>query len=215
VTRPIRILIIDDHPLLRRGLALLFDGEADLEVVGEAATPAEALEILGICTPDVVLLDINLSGANGIALIHDLRAGRRQIRILIISMYDDLTHVGAAYAAGVDGYVTKSASPTELMTAIRTVARGTPYRNPSLAPRENPNTTESSLSPRESQVLQHLALGFTNHDIATALDVSVKTIETHRARMMSKLNAHSRADLVRHAIARGLLDPDAAPTAPN
>ena len=208
-------MLIDDHPLLRRGLALLFDRETDLEVVGEAGTPAEALALLDTCAPDVVLLDINLSGASGIALIHELRAVRRQIRILIISMYDDLTHVGAAYAAGVDGYVTKSASHIELMTAIRTVARGMPYRNPALAPRENPNTTETTLSPREGQVLQQLALGFTNHDIATALHVSVKTIETHRARVMGKLNAHSRADLVRHAIARGLLDPDVASTKAN
>jgi DNA-binding NarL/FixJ family response regulator len=158
-----------------------------------------------------VLLDVHLPGASGIAGIRRLRETSHEIHIVILSMYDDFEHVRRAFAEGAEGYVVKSSTHGELLDALRAVARGEVYRDPSLPNPDGPNATRSPievLSPREREVLQLLALGNTNHEIADELVVSVKTVETHRAHIMNKLKVDSRAELVQHALAAGLLEVD-------
>jgi len=207
----LRVMVVDDHAILRRGLALMIAREPDLVLIAEAATIEDALREAERHTPDVVLLDAHLPDANGIAAIRRLRGISPGIHIVILSMYDDSEHARRAFAAGAEGYVVKSSTHDELIEALRSVAGGTPYRDPSLPSTDGPHAVQSAidvLSPREREVLRLLALGNTNHEIAADLVVSVKTVETHRAHIMNKLKAESRADLVRHALGAGLLDAD-------
>ena len=207
----VRILIVDDHAILRRGLSLMIAREPDLELAGEAGTIAEALEAAARTAPDVVILDIHLPDGSGISAIAPLRALRPAPGIVVLSMYDDFEHVRRAFAEGAGAYVVKSSTQEALLEAIRAVAAGGSYRDASLPNPNGPDPARSpidALSPRELEVLRLLALGNTNHEIADELVVSVKTVETHRAHIMSKLKADSRAALVQHALAAGLLGPD-------
>jgi len=211
MTAPARILLVDDHAILRRGMRLLFAREPDLEVVAEAATIADALEAADQTAPDVVILDIHLPDGSGIGAIGPLRAHVPGVHIVVLSMYDDFEHVRRAFAEGADAYVVKSSTEDELIAAVRTVAGGGTYRDATLPNPNGPHPLRSpidTLSPRELEVLRLLALGNTNHEIAEELVVSVKTVETHRAHIMSKLKADSRAALVQHALGAGLLGPD-------
>ena len=211
MTAPARILIIDDHVILRRGLGLVFGTESDMEVVGEAGTVAEGLAAAAELQPDVAVLDIHLPDGSGIAAIRPLHERAPVMAIVVLSMYDDFDHVRRAFAEGAIGYVLKSSTQDELLTAIRSAMRGTTYRGPGVPDPASPRTPDrpmSTLSPRELEVLRMLVLGNTNHEIADALVVSVKTVETHRAHIMRKLKADSRAALVRQALAAGLLGPD-------
>jgi two-component system response regulator NreC len=207
----VRILIVDDHAILRRGLGLLIAREPDLAVVAEAGTIAEALEAAVRTAPDVVILDIHLPDGSGIGAIGPPRELVPGVHIVVLTMYDDFEHVRRAFAEGADAYVVKASTQDELLEAVRTVASGGTYRDASLPNPNGPHTVRSpidTLSPRELEVLRLLALGNTNHEIADALVVSVKTVETHRAHIMSKLKADSRAALVQHALSAGLLGPD-------
>ena len=211
MTRPLRIMVVDDHAMLRRGLGLVIAREDDLELVAEAACVEDAVREARRTSPNIVLLDVHLPGASGIAGIRRLRETSHEIHIVILSMYDDFEHVRRAFAEGAEGYVVKSSTHGELLDALRAVARGEVYRDPSLPNPDGPNATRSPievLSPREREVLQLLALGNTNHEIADELVVSVKTVETHRAHIMNKLKVDSRAELVQHALAAGLLAVD-------
>jgi len=211
MSAPVRLLLVDDHAILRRGMELLMAHEPDLEIVGEAGTIAEALEAAAGTAPDVAILDIHLPDGSGIAAIRPLRELRPALGVVMLSMYDDFDHVRRAFAEGADAYVVKSSTQDDLLTAIRTVAAGGTYRDPSLPSPDGPHQARrpiDTLSPRELEVLRLLALGNTNHEIADALVVSVKTVETHRAHIMSKLKADSRAALVQHALGAGLLGPD-------
>lgn len=211
MTSPIRILIVDDHAILRRGLSLMIAREPDLEIVGEAGSVAEALDTAARTNPDVVVLDIHLPDGSGIDAIAPLHRQLPGVRIVMLTMYDDFEHVRRAFAEGADGYVVKSSAQEELLDAVRTVAAGGTYRDDSLPTPDGPHPVRSpidTLSPRELEVLRLLALGNTNHEIADTLVVSVKTVETHRAHIMSKLKADSRAALVQHALGAGLLGPD-------
>jgi two-component system response regulator NreC len=211
MTRPLRIMVVDDHAMLRRGLGLVIAREDDLELVAEAACVEDAVREARRTSPNVVLLDVHLPGVSGIAGIRRLRETSHEIHIVILSMYDDFEHVRRAFAEGAEGYVVKSSTHDELLDALRAVARGEVYRDPSLPNPDGPNATRSPievLSPREREVLQLLALGNTNHEIAEELVVSVKTVETHRAHIMNKLKVDSRAELVQHALAAGLLEVD-------
>jgi two-component system, NarL family, response regulator NreC len=206
-----RIVIVDDHVLLRRGLGLLFAGERDLEVVGEAGTVADALTEVDAAQPDVIVLDIHLPDGSGIGAIRTLLERSPGSAIVMLSMYDDFDHVRRAFAEGAVGYVLKSSDQDELVAAIRSARSGECYRGrgvPDPASPRTPDRPMSTLSPRELEVLRLLVLGNTNHEIADALVVSVKTVETHRAHIMRKLKADSRAALVRQALAAGLLGPD-------
>ena len=206
-----RILVVDDHTILRRGLGLLFDAEPDLDLVGEAGTVASALTAAATLQPDVAILDIHLPDGSGIAAIRPLQERAPATAIVMLSMYDDFDHVRRAFAEGAIGYVLKSSTQDELVAAIRSAVRGKTYRGPGVPDPASPRTPDrpmSTLSPRELEVLRMLVLGNTNHEIADALVVSVKTVETHRAHIMRKLKADSRAALVRQALAAGLLGPD-------
>jgi DNA-binding NarL/FixJ family response regulator len=211
MSTPVRLLLVDDHAILRRGMGLLIAREPDLEIVGEAGTIAEALEAAASAAPDVAILDVHLPDGSGIGAIGPLRELRPALGVVMLSMYDDFDHVRRAFAEGADAYVVKSSTQDDLLTAVRTVAAGGTYRDPSLPSPDGPHQVRrpiDTLSPRELEVLRLLALGNTNHEIADALVVSVKTVETHRAHIMSKLKADSRAALVQHALGAGLLGPD-------
>jgi two-component system response regulator NreC len=211
VTPPIRILLIDDHAILRRGVALLVERQPDMDIVGEAGSIADGLRAAEDIAPDVVILDIHLPDGSGITAIRPLRDRLPTAAVLVMSMYDDFDHVRRAFAEGAIGYVVKSSGADELLDAIRTAARGEIFRSPGLPDRAHPHDDGDpidTLSPRELEVLRLLALGNTNHEIAETLVVSVKTVETHRAHIMGKLKADSRAALVRHALGAGLLGPD-------
>ena len=209
----IRVLIVDDHAVVRAGLRLLLDAEDDIETVGEAGDAREALFEARSTKPDVVLMDVVLGDKSGVDVTPELIHEQPQARVLVLSMQDDPRYVREAFAAGAHGYVLKEAADTELVTAVREVARGGSYVHPALGARmaaadaAAANAAEHDpLSDREREVLRLLALGHTNQEIAQMLFISVRTAETHRAHIMQKLRLETRAELVRYALAQGLLD---------
>ena len=213
---PIRVLIADDHALLRAGLRMLLSAQEDIEVVGEAGDGLQALARIRQLAPDVALLDITMPGMGGLEVLPQIRESSPRTRILILTMHDDEGYLRKALAGGACGYILKQAADTELLSAIRAVHAGGTYLHAAhtkllledmidrhkARPSEEP---EVRLSPREEEVLRLIALGYTNQQAADALYLSVKTVETYRARLMSKLGLHSRADLVRYAMEKGLL----------
>jgi two-component system, NarL family, response regulator NreC len=208
-----RILIVDDHAVVRTGLRLLLDGEAGLETVAEAGTARDAVFEARKHKPDVILMDVVLPDKNGIAATPDVLAEAPGAKVLVLSMEDDPTYVREAFAAGASGYVLKEAADTELVTALKQVAAGESYVHPGLGARMVAAEAEASaraeadpLSDREREVLRLLALGHTNQEIAKMLYISVRTAETHRAHIMRKLRLTTRAELVRYALAQGLLE---------
>jgi two-component system, NarL family, response regulator NreC len=212
----IRVLIVDDHAVVRAGLRLLLDAEDDIETVGEAGDAREAIFEARSTKPDVVLMDVVLGGKSGIEVTSELLHEDPEARILVLSMQDDPRYVREAFAAGAHGYVLKEAADTELVTAVREVARGGRYVHPTLGARMAAADAAAAdaadhdpLSDREREVLRLLALGHTNQEIAQMLYISVRTAETHRAHIMQKLRLETRAELVRYALAQGLLEPEA------
>lgn len=213
---PTRILIIDDHAVLRGGLKMLIDAETDLRVVGEAGSLAEGLTLLATLHPDVITLDLSMPGPSGVAAVERLRNAAPAARIVVLTMHDDPSYVRAALALGAHAFVNKSAADSELITALRAVAAGGTFvdmktqtavaQMPRSKPAESAPVDE--LSQREREVLAAVAQGQTNQQVADHLGVSVKTIESYRARMMKKLGLKQRADLVRVAIELGLLKSD-------
>ncbi len=208
----IRVLVCDDHTLVRSRLRRLLESEPAFEVVGEAADAEQALAAVGRQRPDVVLLDIVMPGRSGIAAIPDLLAASPETRILVLSMQDDPSYVRQAFAAGSHGYLLKEVADADLIQAIQDVAAGHRYVHPALGARlaaaeaEAHDRAEADpLSVREHEVLRLLALGHTNQEIAKQLFISVRTAETRRARIMQKLRLASRAELVRYALATGEL----------
>jgi DNA-binding NarL/FixJ family response regulator len=208
----IRVLIVDDHAVVRAGLRLLLDAEDDIETVGEAGNAREAIFETRSTKPDVVLMDVVLGDKSGIDVTPELIHEQPQARVLVLSMQDDPRYVREAFAAGAHGYVLKEAADTELVTAVREVARGGSYVHPALGARMAAADAAAAdaaehdpLSDREREVLRLLALGHTNQEIAQMLFISVRTAETHRAHIMQKLRLETRAELVRYALAQGLL----------
>jgi DNA-binding NarL/FixJ family response regulator len=220
----IRVLLADDHTLLRAGLRMLINAEPDLEVVGEAADCREALTKVRALKPDVLTLDLTMPGGSSIQLIEQLRREHPQTQVLVLTMHDDPAYLRAALAAGSAGYVVKAAADTELLSGIRAVCEGRvvvhvsrPTAQPALEPEgeaESRPTGTARLSSREREVLTLLARGHTNQESARLLYLSVKTIETYRARIADKLGLRSRADLVRYALEVGLLGPEASSQEP-
>jgi DNA-binding NarL/FixJ family response regulator len=209
----ISVLIVDDHAVVRSGLRLLLEAEDDMTVVGEAGTARDAVFELRSSKADVVLMDVAMPGGSGIDVIPQLLHEAPETKILMLSMQDDPNYVRQAFEAGASGYVLKEAADSEVVAAVRDVAAGRSYVNPALGARLVAAESEARkraeadpLSDREREVLRLLALGHTNQEIAKMLYISVRTAETHRAHIMQKLNLRSRADLVRHALASGLLD---------
>jgi two-component system, NarL family, response regulator NreC len=213
----IRVLVVDDHAVVRAGLRLLLDSQDDLETVGEAGDAREALFQARATKPDVVLMDVMLgTGKSGIEATPEMLREAPEVKVLILSMQDDPSYVREAFAAGASGYVLKEAADTELVTAVREVAAGRRYVHPALGARiaaadaeAERSAAEDPLSEREREVLRLLALGHTNQEIARMLFVSVRTAETHRAHIMQKLRISTRAELVRYAISRGVLEDQA------
>ena len=209
---------MDDHAVVRSGLRLLLDAEDDFEVVAEAADARGAVFELRAHKPDVVLLDVVMPGRTGIEAIPDLLKESPETRVLVLSMQDDPAYVREAFGAGAKGYVLKEAADAEVVGAIREVAEGRQYVHPALGARlvaaeaeERHRADEDPLSDREREVLRLLALGHTNQEIAATLFLSVRTVETHRAHIMQKRRITTRAELVRYALAAGLLeDPSGA-----
>jgi two-component system, NarL family, response regulator NreC len=212
VTPAVRVLIVDDHAVLRTGIRLMLAREPDLEPVGEAGSGREAIFESRSLKPDVILIDVVMPDGNGLEVIPTLLKERPETKILVLSMQDDPRYVREAFAAGASGYVLKEAADVEVVAAVREVARGGRYVHPELGARliaadadAARKAEEDPLSDREREVLRLLALGHTNQEIAKQLFISVRTAETHRAHIMQKLRLSSRAELVRYALAHDLL----------
>jgi DNA-binding NarL/FixJ family response regulator len=209
----IRVLVVDDHAVVRSGLRLLIDAADDMETVGEAGTVREAIFEARSTNPDLILMDVVMPGESGLEGLPKLLHEHPDVKVLILSMQDDPRYLREAFAAGASGYVLKEAADSEVVTAIREVAAGGRYVHPELGARliaaeaeAARQAEEDPLSDREREVLRLLALGYTNQEIAKQLYISVRTAETHRAHVMQKLRLGSRAELVRYAIAHGLLE---------
>lgn len=217
----IRVLIADDHAVLRAGLRMLLDAQPDMEVVGEAETAEQAMALDVDLRPDVLLMDLTLPARSdtpntlpsGLEAIRRIKAGRPEARVLALTMHDDEGYLRAVLKAGGAGYVLKRAADSELLSAIRAVWRGGTYLHPEHArlllggtPPTPADDSYALLSPREQQVMRLIALGHTNQQVAGMLGLSVKTVETYKSRLMSKLGLTGRAALVRYALQRGLLD---------
>ena len=209
----IRVLIVDDHAVVRSGLRLVLEAEEDVEPVGEAGTAREAIFQNRSLKPDVILLDVVMPEETGLEVLPQLKHENPDVQVLILSMQDEPRYVREAFAAGASGYVLKEAADNEVVAAVREVAAGGRYVNPELGARlvaadadAAKRAEEDPLSDREREVLRLLALGHTNQEIAKQLYISVRTAETHRAHIMQKLRLSSRAELVRYALGEGLLE---------
>lgn len=211
--KPIRILLVDDHKIMRDGLRIALNQNSDLIVVGEAGDRKTTWEKIEQSLPDVIVMDIGLPDADGVELSGEILKRWTQIRIIILSAVADQEHLDQAMEAGVSGYVLKTNASEELVRAIRTVKNNTPYFSPEVSAilmtgyRRLRNTnrarSDSNLSERELQVLKLIAEGRNTKEIAAQLSLSIKTIETHRTRLMTKLGLHSIAELTKYAIRMG------------
>ena len=213
VADSIRVLIVDDHAVVRSGIRLLLAQETGIEPVGEAGTGREAVFEARTLKPDVILMDVVMPDGTGLEVLPTLLHENPDVKVLLLSMQDDPRYVREALAAGASGYVLKEAADTEVVAAVREVARGGRYINPELGARlvtadaeAARRAEEDPLSDRERDVLRLLAIGHTNQEIAKQLFISVRTAETHRAHIMQKLRLESRAELVQYALAKGLLN---------
>jgi len=211
----IRVLIVDDHAVVRAGLRMLIDAEQDMETVGEAGSVREAVFEARSLGPDLVLMDVVMPGESGLEGLPALLKEHPAVKVLVLSMQDDPRYVREAFDAGASGYVLKEAADSEVVSAVRAVAAGERYVHPALGARlvaaeaaERKRAEVDPLSDREREVLRLLALGHTNQEIAKLLYISVRTAETHRAHIMQKLGLSSRAELVRYALSEGLLTED-------
>ena len=208
-----RVLIVDDHAVVRSGIRSLLAAEADFDVVGEASNARDAVFEARALKPDVIVLDVVMPGESGIEVLPKLKHEAPDTRVLVLSMQDDPRYVREAFAQGASGYVLKEAADAEVVGAVREIAAGGNYVHPALGARMVAAEAQARaaaeadpLSDREREVLRLLALGHTNQEIASKLYISVRTAETHRAHIMQKLNLQTRAELVRHAISAGLLN---------
>ena len=217
MTHPLRIFLADDHALVRAGFRALLAGYADFHIVGEADNGHEALRLIKALKPAVALVDISMPTLNGLEMTARATKEHLRTRIIILSMHADEEYVHHALAVGAAGYLLKNASENELELALRSVARGDLWLSPGVARPALTAYSRSSdpsrgpfevLTPRQREVLQLVAEGHTTKDIATRLDLSVKTVETHRAQIMDRLGIHGVQGLVRYAIRAGIARPD-------
>lgn len=211
-----RLLLVDDHAVVRSGLKMLLGGHSEIEIVGEAATAGEALQKAEELNPDLILMDIGLPDKTGIEATREIKAKFPKIKIVALTIHEDEEYFFQMLDAGASGYVPKRAAPEELLTAIRAAAAGEVYLYPSLAkllvrdylsadrPAEEKINLDG-LTSREHEVLTHLAEGESNDEIAAVLFISPKTVERHRENIMRKLSLHSRSELVRYAIRKGII----------
>lgn len=214
-----KLILADDHAVVRSGLRMLLEVQPDIDIVAEAESGTEAVEKTRALRPDIVLMDIQMPGLNGIEATKQIKNLAPETAVLALTMYEDDQYFFEMLHAGASGYVPKKAAPDELLTAIRAVGRGEVYLYPSLASRlvldylkradsgDQPLVYDD-LTPREREVLTVIAEGLSNAEIAEKLVISVKTVDRHRENIMRKLNLHSRVDLVKYALRIGLIDLD-------
>ena len=214
----IRLLLVDDHQVVRSGLRMLLSNESDVEIVGEAGTAHAAMDAVDSLLPDVVLMDIGLPDLSGIDATRAIKSAHPEVAVVALTIHEDEEYFFKMLEAGAGGYVPKRAAPEELLTAIRAAAAGEVYLYPSLAKLLvkdyliQEHTSEAGkvldgLTEREQEVLRYLAEGVANDGIAEALVISVKTVARHRENIMQKLKLHSRSELVRYAIRKGIIKP--------
>lgn len=213
----IRVVLVEDHLVVRSGLRLLLENNPEIEITGEAGNAAEALEVVRKTSPHVVLMDIGLPDRSGIDATREIKRYFPNVAVLALTIHEDEEYFFKMLEAGASGYVPKRAAPEELLAAIRTAASGEVYIYPSLAKllvqdylrthSLKEETQFNDITPREREVLALLAEGASNEEIAAALVISPKTVERHRENIMRKLNLHSRAELVRYAIRKGIIRP--------
>jgi two-component system, NarL family, response regulator NreC len=214
----IRLLLVDDHVVIRLGLHMLLQSEPDMEIVGEAGTAHEALALLPDVQPNVILMDIGLPDLTGIEATNRIKQYNPEIAVVALTIHEDEEYFFKMLEAGASGYVPKRAAPEELITAIRAAAAGQVYLYPSLAkllvrdylsqePASESRQASEELTPREEEVLAYLADGATNSEVAEALFISPNTVARHRENIMRKLNLHSRTELVKYAIRKGIIHP--------
>ncbi len=211
----IRLLLVDDHQIVRAGLRMLFQAESDMEIVGEVDTGEDALRAVGELKPDVVIMDVAMPGMSGIEATRRIKEISPDTAVLAVTMHEDEQYFFEMLNAGAAGYIPKRAAPDDLVSAIRVVSQGEVFLYPSLAKylvKDFLHRVESGalppgeeLTPREREVLTYIAEGYTNREIADALVISVKTVDRHRENIMRKLNLHSRVELVKYAIEKGLI----------
>lgn len=210
--RNIKIVVVDDHTIVRQGLKMILAAQPDIEVVGEAANGREAVDLVQKLKPDIVLMDVAMPELNGIDATRRMVEANSRLKILVLSMHKEAVYVREILRAGARGYILKDAIDTELLSAVRSVARGDGYISPAVSGallndyRKDVTDPADLLSNREREVLQLIAEGKTNKEIAGKLNLSVYTIDSHRGKIMEKLNLHSTGELVRFAIKHGLTD---------
>lgn len=216
MARPIRILLADDHAILRDGIRALLSDETDLQVVGEAENGRQALEQARALRPDIVIMDIGMPLLSGLEATTQIRRDVPEARVLILTMHQNEEYLARVLAAGASGYVLKDVAGRELVSAIRQVAGGEAFFSPSMTKTltslylhsleaERTHDPYSDLTIREREVLQLVAEGFTNHQIAEMLKLSIKTVKTHRLHLMQKLDLHDRTELVKYAFQKGII----------
>ncbi len=213
----ISLILADDHAVVRSGLRMLLEAQAEIEIIAEAESGREAVSLARSLRPDIILMDIQMPDLNGIEATKQIKKLAPETAVLALTMHEDEQYFFEMLHAGASGYVPKRAAPDELITAIRTVARGEVFLYPSLATRlvkdyldraeaEEQPRIYNQLTPREHEVLIQIAEGFSNPEIAENLVISVKTVDRHRENIMRKLNMYNRIDLVKYAIRTGLID---------
>jgi DNA-binding NarL/FixJ family response regulator len=214
--RPIRVLVADDHTIVRTGIRHVLEGEPGFDVVGEASNGPEAFDLAVELHPDVVVLDISMPGESGLQIAARLGTVSSPPRVLILSMHDNAEYVLESVRAGAHGYLLKDTAATELRSAIRAVCRGESYFSPPVASRlsaavrsehETPAASLEQLTAREREVLEGIARGRTNKEIAAELGISYRTVETHRESLMKKLQIRTVAELTRFALSAGIVEP--------
>lgn len=209
---PLRIVLADDHAIVRAGLRTLIQGEPDMEIVGEAETGEDAVRLAAELEPDVMVLDISMPGAGGAVATEQIVRETPCVRVLVLTMHDDRAHLGRLLEAGASGYVLKRAASEDLVRAIRTVGAGDSYVDPRLAGAvlrsvkgRRGSLDAQPLSEREEEVLRRIAWGESNKLIARDLQISTRTVETYKARIADKLGLRTRPEFVRYAVRRGWL----------
>ncbi len=208
----IKILLADDHSLVRQGFKMILDAQQDMQIVGEAGNGREAVELAEKLQPDLIVMDVTMPELNGIEATRRLAQVAPRARVLALSMHKDAVYVREILRAGARGYLLKDSVDADLLAAVRSVAKGEGYLSPGVSDavltdyRKHVTDPLDLLTSREREVLQMIAEGKTNKEIATLLNLSVYTVEAHRGRIMEKLNLHSTGELVRFALRSGLID---------
>jgi two-component system response regulator NreC len=212
----IRVLLADDHTILRDGIRALLVDQADIEVIGEAEDGLSTVKMVGKLKPDVVIMDIAMPLLNGLEATRQIQRDYPQVKVLILTMHDNEEYIRQVLAAGALGYVLKDAAAHDLLGAIRAVQRGEAVLSPAITRLViedylrwgdiRPADTSNGLTPREREILQLIAEGYTNKEIAEILSLSVKTIQSHRSNLMGKLDLHDRGELIKYAIQKKIID---------